>query len=69
MSLSPRAVAVQGVGFGSLQVVALGLLPVDEAVVPPAPFSSNLGPIRKPTVDLAAKRRRRNAALLLTLLH
>ena len=69
MSLAARAVALNGVGFGALQVAVMGLIPVTEVQPQPGPFSSNLGPIRKKTVDPDAKRRRRNTALLLTILH
>lgn len=69
MSLDARAIALSGVGFGALQVAVMGLAPVDETPPQSAPFSSNLGPIRKKTVDPDAKRRRKNNALLLTMLH
>jgi hypothetical protein len=36
MSLSPRAIAVQGVGFTPLNVAVQGLWPVGEPPVPPA---------------------------------
>jgi hypothetical protein len=53
MSLSPRAIAVQGVGFTPLNVAVQGLWPVGEPPAPPPPSPPRSGSSR----DASPRRR------------
>ena len=63
--LNALAIALQGIGFGSLQVALQGLLPIDDTPIPPDVFTMDVGGEIGRYIRRKKRRRREEQAFIL----